>query len=81
MRINEGKVDRMVRAGAGAALVALAAVGGLTEVWGIVMLAAAAVLLVTAASGFCPLYALLGVSTAPEAYRPADDTTTENVPR
>ena len=79
MRTNEGKVDRSVRAGAGAVLVALAAVVGLAEVWGIVLLVGAAVLLATAASGFCPLYALFGVTTAREARRPAGETAAENV--
>jgi hypothetical protein len=38
-------------------------VAGWTGVWAIVALAIAAVMFVTAAVGFCPLYALLGFDT------------------
>jgi hypothetical protein len=59
----------MLRGGAAVVLVAVAAVAGLTEPAGILMLVVALVLLVTAAVGFCPLYRLLGVSTVGRAHR------------
>ena len=70
MQHNENNVDRIVRVVIAAAAVALAAVVGFGTVLGIVALVVAAVMVATAASGFCPLYALFGVSTCPN--RPAD---------
>ena len=65
MRRNMGTTDRLIR-GFGIAPVAVgwAALAGWTTEWGIVGLAVAGVMLVTAAVGFCPLYALLRISTA-----------------
>lgn len=71
MIMNEGRTDRLLRGGAAAVLVAAAAVVGFTEWGGILLLGVAAVLLVTAATGFCPLYRLLGVSTVRRAHRVA----------
>ncbi len=64
MRKNMGTSDRAVRA----ALVAPAAtIGafalGFATVGGLLLLVVAAVMLATAAVGFCPLYALLGLDT------------------
>lgn len=70
MQHNENNVDRIVRVVIAAAAVALAAVVGFGTVLGVVALVVAAVMVATAASGFCPLYALFGVSTCPN--RPAD---------
>jgi hypothetical protein len=64
MNINESRTDRMLRGGAAVVLVAVAAATGLTEPAGILMAVVAVVLLVTAATGFCPLYRLLGINTA-----------------
>lgn len=63
LKVNEGKTDRIIRGVGGAALL----VGGLLvgDVAGIIMLVAGAMLLFTAATGFCGLYALLGISTCP----------------
>jgi fatty acid desaturase len=62
---NEGTIDRVIRVvlalAAGGAAVAI----GISSLWGIVLLVVAAILLVTAAVGFCPLYRLLGMSTCP----------------
>ena len=58
MKTNVGTVDRVVRIAAGAVLVALAATGTL-GVWawiGVVPLA-------TGLIGWCPPYAMLGIST------------------
>jgi len=69
MMINEGRTDRVLRGGAAVVLVAVAVVTGLSEPAGILMLVVGAVLLVTAAIGFCPLYRLLGISTVRRAHR------------
>jgi hypothetical protein len=58
MKANEGTVDRGVRVVAGLALLALAATGTV-GVWGWI----GAVPLLTGALGFCPLYAVLGITT------------------
>ena len=61
--MNEGTIDRMLRLGVGALLVALGlfAVDGAVAV---VLLVVGAIALVTGAVGFCPLYRVLGISTA-----------------
>lgn len=65
MKRNESNTDRLVRVGLAAAVGVLAFWLGATTFLGIALLTVAAVLLVTAAVGFCPLYALAGVSTCP----------------
>lgn len=64
MTANVGTADRVIRA----VLAVVAAIVGFSvgagSVLGIVLLVIAAVLLVTAAVGFCPLYRLVGLSTA-----------------
>ena len=65
MRTNEGTTDRILRAAAGVVAVVIALMTGLGSVGGILMLVVAAILLVTAATGFCPLYRVLGLSTCP----------------
>jgi uncharacterized membrane protein YGL010W len=69
MHRNENNIDRIVRLVIAAAAVALAAVVGFGTVAGIVALVVAAVMTVTAAVGFCPLYAVFGVSTCPTPNR------------
>ena len=71
MERNESTIDRIIRAAGGAGLVAVAAWSGFTTLTGGVLLAVAAVLLVTAAVGFCPLYRVLGISTCPVPQRRA----------
>lgn len=63
MSTNEGKLDRAIRAVLGVVLAVVAFVVGAGTVAGIVLLVVAAVLIVTAAVGFCPLYALLRIRT------------------
>jgi hypothetical protein len=64
MTRNVGTADRLIRAFVVApAAIAWAGVAGWTGVWAIVALAIAAIMLATAAVGFCPLYALLGFDT------------------
>ncbi len=61
MKKNEGNLDRIARVVVAvvAAIIAIAAGGAL----GVVLWIVAAVMLVTAAVGFCPLYRVLGVNT------------------
>ncbi|WP_374265793.1 DUF2892 domain-containing protein [Zoogloea sp.] len=59
MKTNVGGIDKILRIGAGVALVAWAALGGPAWAWiGVVPLA-------TGLTGFCPLYPLLGMNTCP----------------
>jgi hypothetical protein len=60
MTTNVGGIDRVLRAVLGVALVALAVMGTIGP-WGWIGL----VPLATAVLGFCPLYAMLGLSTCP----------------
>lgn len=63
MGTNESSVDRIVRVVAAVVAVIVAFVVGPASVVGIVLFVVAAILLVTAAVGFCPLYRLFGIST------------------
>lgn len=65
MKKNEGTVDRVVRAVLAVAAIAGSAMLGFGTVGGLVLLAVAVIMAVTAAVGFCPLYRLIGVSTCP----------------
>lgn len=58
-----GNPDRVVRLLVGAGAFAVSGVLGFSGAGGIVLLVVAAVLLLTAATGFCPAYSLLGVDT------------------
>ena len=64
LAINEGPADRTFRVALGLAVLALAFVGPRSP-WGYLGL----VPLLTGALGLCPLYALLGISTCPQARR------------
>ena len=64
MKKNMGGADRILRALAVAPLAVVAALlVGPGSVLGIVLLAVAAIMALTALVGFCPLYPLLGIST------------------
>lgn len=63
MSTNESKFDRAIRAVLGVVLAVVAFVVGAGTVAGIILLVVAAVLIVTAEVGFCPLYALLRIRT------------------
>lgn len=60
MPTNEGTIDRALRVIAGAGILSLAFIGPQTA-WGYVGL----VPLITGLVGYCPLYAMLGLSTCP----------------
>ena len=62
MKVNVGRIDRAVRALLGLGLLGFALLSDSPlRWWGLVGF----VPLLTAAAGFCPLYALLGISTCP----------------
>ena len=64
MTRNVGTVDRSVRV---FATLALVAIGVLSQAWQPVLLGV--LVAVTAAAGFCPLYALYGLSTVGGVHR------------
>jgi hypothetical protein len=61
---NVGSIDRLIRIVLGTGLVALALAGSLAAPLVVVLWLVAAIALVTGAIGFCPLYFVLGISTA-----------------
>jgi hypothetical protein len=61
---NVGSIDRVARLIIGVVLVAAALGGALTAPWLYVAWLVAAIMLVTGAVGFCPLYFVLRISTA-----------------
>lgn len=60
MKTNEGTIDRALRVIAGLVLIGLAATGTV-GVWGWI----GVVPLLTGLFGFCPAYAIFGMSTCP----------------
>ncbi|MDO5731779.1 YgaP family membrane protein [Corynebacterium sphenisci] len=71
MKRNESTADRAVRAIAGVILLILALT--VAGPWNWVLGVIGAVLLLTGAVGFCPLYRILGVSTCPAPRAPRVD--------
>jgi len=63
MSTNESGVDRIIRVVIAIAAVVGAFAVGPSSVLGIILFVVAAIMLVTAAVGFCPLYRLFGLST------------------
>jgi Inner membrane protein YgaP-like, transmembrane domain len=63
MSRNESNLDRMIRVAVAVVAVVGALAVGASSVLGVVLAIVAAILVVTAAVGFCPLYRLLGIST------------------
>lgn len=62
--VNVGSVDRVIRIGLGIGLAALALGASLAGPLLAVVWLVAAIMLVTGAIGFCPLYFVLTISTA-----------------
>ncbi|MEI6362737.1 MAG: DUF2892 domain-containing protein [Actinomycetes bacterium] len=60
---NVSGVDRIIRVVIAIAAVVGALAVGASSVLGIILFVVAAIMLVTAAVGFCPLYRLFGLST------------------
>jgi hypothetical protein len=69
MTRNLNNTDRIVRASLGVTLLALAVPVGVASITAVVLYVLAAVMLGTAAVGFCPLYVALGISTYPTPHR------------
>lgn len=63
MKKNVGTIDRVIRALVGLAGIAVFATGVVSGTLGIIALVAGVVLLGTAAIGWCPPYALLGINS------------------
>ena len=66
--MNVGTTDRVVRIVLGMALAAIALAGAISAPLLYVVWVVAAIAVVTGVVGFCPLYALLRVSTKPAAH-------------
>jgi hypothetical protein len=66
MKKNMGTTDRAVRGVVMVGAVVASGVIGFSTAGGIVLLAVAAIMALTAASGYCPLYRLVGVETTCE---------------
>jgi uncharacterized membrane protein len=64
MSTNESTLDRIIRGVVGAIALIVAVVVGMGSVGGILLVVVGGILVVTAAVGFCPLYRILGLSTA-----------------
>jgi len=60
---NMSNLDRAVRALVAAGSIAIALAVGASSVAGIILLAFAAIMLLTGAVAMCPIYRLLGLST------------------
>ena len=65
-QVNEGPIDRLVRFVLGVGLFALAATGFVPAPVPYLVLLVGTIGLVTGVTGFCPTYALLGISTLPK---------------
>ncbi len=65
MKKNVGGIDRVIRALVGIAALAAYFLGMVTGTLGIVALVVGVVMLGTAAIGWCPPYALLGINSCP----------------
>lgn len=63
MSTNESPIDRVIRVVIAVAAVVVAFVVGASSVLGIILFVVAAIMIVTAATGFCPLYRVFGMST------------------
>lgn len=64
LHTNVGSIDRVVRIALGLGLVAAATTGTLAGVALTIGLIVAVIAIATGAVGFCPLYYMLGISTA-----------------
>ncbi|MCA9838028.1 MAG: DUF2892 domain-containing protein [Trueperaceae bacterium] len=65
MKLNEGKLDRIIRFVLGLLLIVLWPFGFTQGTFAVVLAVVGAVLVATSLAGFCPLYAVLGIKTCP----------------
>lgn len=64
---NVGSTDKIIRIAIGVLAAIAAFVIGIASVPGIILLIVAAIAIVTAFTGFCPLYRVIGVNTSGRA--------------
>lgn len=65
MKPNMSSTDRSIRIFIAMSLAVLTFMGYITGTWGIVAYVVATVFLLTSFVSFCPLYAVLGISSCP----------------
>lgn len=65
MKKNMGSADRIIRVLIAAVFAYLYFGGVVTGTWGLVLLIAGIVFVLTSLVGFCPLYTLVGMNTCP----------------
>lgn len=65
MKKNMGNIDKIVRVIVALVIGGLYFTGAFGETLGYILVAVAAIFLLTSAIGFCPLYAPFGLSTSP----------------
>ena len=66
MKRNVGSTDKIVRAVIAVVALVVAGFAGFSSGWGIVLVIVAAIMVVTASSGYCPIYSATGISTVGE---------------
>jgi len=66
MKKTVGSTDKIVRGIIAVVALVVAGIAGFGSVWGIVLVIVAAVMVVTASSGYCPIYSATGISTTGE---------------
>ena len=64
MKKTVGSTDKIVRTIIAVVAVVVAGFAGFSSVWGIVLVIVAAIMVVTASGGYCPIYSATGISTA-----------------
>lgn len=65
MKKNVGSTDKIIRILLAIVFAALFFTGTVTGILGYVLLALGAIFVLTSLVGFCPIYAVLGMSTCP----------------
>ncbi len=63
MNKTVGTTDKIVRAIIAVVALVVAGIAGFSSAWGIVLVIVAAVMVVTASSGYCPIYSATGLRT------------------
>ena len=66
MKKTVGSSDKVVRGVLAIVALVIAGFAGFSSAWGIVLVIVAAVLVVTAATGYCPIYSATGLNTLGE---------------
>lgn len=64
MKKNMGTADRLIRTLIGVFIIILFLSNVITGTWGYILLAVAAIFILTSAIGVCPLYSLFGIGSA-----------------